>query len=76
MPIIIDMLSSKKFSKVIVFCSKKLNVKQLTIKLKNANLAVAEIHSDLDQKAGNNICRILEIKNKYFGGYRCIKQGY
>ena len=50
-PIIIDMLSSKKFSKVIVFCSKKLNVKQLTIKLKNANLAVAEIHSDLDQKS-------------------------
>ena len=49
-PIIIDMLSSKKFSKVIVFCSKKLNVKQLTLKLKNANLAVAEIHSDLDQK--------------------------
>ena len=50
-PIIIDMLSSKKFSKVIVFCSKKLNVKQLTVKLKNANLAVAEIHSDLDQKS-------------------------
>ena len=50
-PIIIDMLSSKKFSKVIVFCSKKLNVKQLTLKLKNANLAVAEIHSDLDQKS-------------------------
>ena len=50
-PIIIDMLSSKKFSKVIVFCSKKLNVKQLTLKLKHANLAVAEIHSDLDQKS-------------------------
>ena len=50
-PIIIDMLSSKKFSKVIVFCSKKLNVKQLTVKLKSAKLAVAEIHSDLDQKS-------------------------
>ena len=50
-PNIIDMLSSKKFSKVIVFCSKKLNVKQLTLKLKHANLAVAEIHSDLDQKS-------------------------
>ena len=50
-PIIIDMLSSKKFSKVIVFCSKKMNVKQLTTKLKSANLAVAEIHSDLDQKS-------------------------
>jgi superfamily II DNA/RNA helicase len=50
-PIIIDMLSSKKFSKVIVFCSKKLNVKQLTAKLKSANLMVAEIHSDLDQKS-------------------------
>lgn len=50
-PIIIDMLRSNKFTKVIVFCSKKLNVKQLTVKLKNAHLSAAEIHSDLDQKS-------------------------
>jgi superfamily II DNA/RNA helicase len=50
-PVIIDMLSSKRYSKVIVFCSKKLNVKQLTSKLAHAKLSVAEIHSDLDQKS-------------------------
>ena len=50
-PVIIDMLSSKRFTKVIVFCSKKQNVKTLTLKLKSAKLLVAEIHSDLDQKS-------------------------
>ena len=50
-PIIIDMLSSKRYSKVIVFCSKKINVKQLANKLMQAKLSVAEIHSDLDQKS-------------------------
>jgi superfamily II DNA/RNA helicase len=50
-PVIIDMLSSKRYSKVIVFCSKKLNVKQLTSKLVHAKLSAAEIHSDLDQKS-------------------------
>ena len=50
-PIIKDMLRSKRFSKVIVFCSKKQNVKVLTSELKRANLAAEEIHSDLDQKS-------------------------
>ncbi|MEY4279183.1 MAG: hypothetical protein RL377_1187 [Bacteroidota bacterium] len=50
-PIIKDMLRSKKFSKVIVFCSKKQNVKVLTAELKRAKLAAEEIHSDLDQKS-------------------------
>jgi len=50
-PVIIDMLSSKRYSKVIVFCSKKSNVKQLTSKLIHAKLSAAEIHSDLDQKS-------------------------
>ena len=50
-PIIKDMLRSKKFTKVIVFCSKKQNVKVLTAELKRAKLAVEEIHSDLDQKS-------------------------
>jgi ATP-dependent RNA helicase RhlE len=50
-PVIKDMLSSKRFTKVIVFCSKKQNVKVLTAELKRARLAVEEIHSDLDQKS-------------------------
>ena len=49
--IIKDMLRSKKFTKVIVFCSKKQNVKVLTAELKRAKLAAEEIHSDLDQKS-------------------------
>jgi superfamily II DNA/RNA helicase len=36
---------------VIVFCSKKQNVKVLTSELKRAKLAAEEIHSDLDQKS-------------------------
>lgn len=48
-PIIKDMLGSKKFQNVIVFCSKKQNVKQLAAELKRAKLSAEEIHSDLDQ---------------------------
>lgn len=48
--IIKDMLGSKAYSKVIVFCSKKQNVKKLCADLKRANISVAEVHSDLDQK--------------------------
>jgi superfamily II DNA/RNA helicase len=48
--IITDMLSSNVYKNVIVFCSKKQNVKQLTQELKRAKLAAEEIHSDLDQK--------------------------
>lgn len=48
-PIIKDMLGTKKFQNVIVFCSKKQNVKQLTAELKRAKLLAEEIHSDLDQ---------------------------
>lgn len=49
-PIIKDMLSGKKYQNVIVFCSKKQNVKQLTAELKRAKLSAEEIHSDLDQQ--------------------------
>ncbi len=49
--IIKDMLGSKRYSKVIVFCSKKQNVKELTSILKAAKMAAEEIHSDLDQKS-------------------------
>ena len=48
--IIKDILGSKRYKKVIVFCSKKQNVKKLTADLKHAKLSVAEVHSDLEQK--------------------------
>jgi len=49
-PIIKDMLGGNKYQNVIVFCSKKQNVKQLTAELKRAKLSAEEIHSDLDQQ--------------------------
>ena len=49
-PIIKDMLGSNKYQNVIVFCSKKQNVKQLTAELKKAKLLAEEIHSDLEQQ--------------------------
>jgi len=49
-PIIKDMLSGNQYQNVIVFCSKKQNVKQLAAELKRAKLSAEEIHSDLDQQ--------------------------
>jgi superfamily II DNA/RNA helicase len=42
-------LQQKTFSSVLVFCSSKLSVKQLTRELKRTKLLVDEIHSDLEQ---------------------------
>lgn len=61
-PIIKDMLSSKKFQNVIVFCSKKQNVKQLTAELKKAKLSAEEIHSDLDQQKREQVLQ--DFRNK------------
>jgi ATP-dependent RNA helicase RhlE len=61
-PIIKDMLSGKKFQNVIVFCSKKQNVKQLTAELKRAKLSVEEIHSDLDQQKREQVLQ--DFRNK------------
>jgi ATP-dependent RNA helicase RhlE len=48
-PLIIHLLTTKDFKKVVVFCSSKLSVKQLTRDLKRSKIKVAEIHSDLEQ---------------------------
>lgn len=61
-PIIKDMLGSKKFQNVIVFCSKKQNVKQLTAELKRAKLLAEEIHSDLDQLKREQVLQ--DFRNK------------
>lgn len=61
-PIIKDMLGSKNFQNVIVFCSKKQNVKQLTGELKRAKLSVEEIHSDLDQTKREQVLQ--DFRNK------------
>jgi ATP-dependent RNA helicase RhlE len=49
-PVLIKyLLRLKSFKTVLIFCSKKNNVKQLTGELKRAGFNIEEIHSDLEQ---------------------------
>lgn len=48
-PLVKYILHQKNFSSVLIFCSSKISVKQLTRELKRTNLPVDEIHSDLEQ---------------------------
>ncbi len=48
-PLVLHLLREKKFKSVLIFCSSKLSVKQLTRDLKRNKLLADEIHSDLDQ---------------------------
>lgn len=48
-PLVKHLLSQKEFRSVLIFCSSKLSVKQLTRELRRGKLAVDEIHSDLEQ---------------------------
>jgi len=61
-PLVKDVLRRKDFQSVIVFCSKKQNVKQLTNDLKRAKFSVEEIHSDLDQVKREQV--LLDFRNK------------
>lgn len=55
MPLIRHILKSRHASRVIIFASSKLNVKELTRDLRRAGLKAAEIHSDLDQKQRDEV---------------------
>lgn len=48
-PLVNYLLKEKNFPSVLIFCSTKDNVKQLTRELKRSRFSVAEIHSDLEQ---------------------------
>jgi len=48
-PLVVQLLSGSNFSRIVVFCSSKLSVKQLTRELRRKKLKVDEIHSDLEQ---------------------------
>lgn len=48
-PLILHLLKQSSFKTVLIFCSSKLSVKQLTRDLKRNKLNADEIHSDLDQ---------------------------
>jgi ATP-dependent RNA helicase RhlE len=61
-PLVKHILSSKDFQSVIVFCSKKMNVKQLSNELKRAKFSIEEIHSDLEQDKREQV--LLDFRNK------------
>jgi ATP-dependent RNA helicase RhlE len=61
-PLVKDILRRKDFQSVIVFCSKKQNVKQLSNELKRANFSIEEIHSDLEQVKREQV--LLDFRNK------------
>lgn len=48
-PLIVYLLKQKNFKSVLIFCSSKLSVKQLTRDLKRNGIHADEIHSDLEQ---------------------------
>ena len=50
------------FESVLIFCTKKQNVKQLSRRLKGYRFSVEEIHSDLEQDTRQQV--LLDFKNK------------
>lgn len=54
-PLILHLLKEKKFETVLIFCSSKLSVKQLTRDLKRNGVNAGEIHSDLEQDSREDI---------------------
>ena len=61
-PLVKWILSSRDFKSILIFCSKKHNVKQLTIELKRSRFLAKEIHSDLDQAGREQT--LLEFKSR------------
>ncbi len=61
-PLVKYVLSQKDFQSVIVFCSKKQNVKALSNELKRAKFSIEEIHSDLEQTQREQVLQ--DFRNK------------
>jgi superfamily II DNA/RNA helicase len=57
MPLVKMLLKSRQFKSIIIFCSKKQQVKQLTRELKRAGIPAEEIHSDLEQAQREEVLR-------------------
>jgi ATP-dependent RNA helicase RhlE len=56
-PLVTMMLQSTRFKSIVVFCSRKQTVKQLTAQLKRQRMQVEEIHSDLEQTKREDVLR-------------------
>jgi superfamily II DNA/RNA helicase len=61
-PLIKWLLKSTNLKSTLIFCSKKHNVKQLTMELKRSRFNVKEIHSDLDQAGREDV--LLEFRSR------------
>ncbi len=61
-PLVKHILQQKEFTSVLIFCSSKLNVKQLTEELRRAKFAADQIQSDLEQEKREEV--LLNFKNK------------
>ena len=61
-PLIKHILKHKEYTRVIIFCSKKQNVKQLASELKRARFSIEEIHSDLLQDKREQVMQ--DFRNK------------
>jgi superfamily II DNA/RNA helicase len=62
LPLVTHLLKGRDLKSVIVFCSTKLAAKQLGRQLKREGLQAQDIHSDLDQKAREEI--MLDFRNR------------
>jgi ATP-dependent RNA helicase RhlE len=62
LPLIKQLLKSRQFKSIIIFCSKKQQVKLLTRELKRAGLPAEEIHSDLEQARREEVLRSFTSK--------------
>jgi ATP-dependent RNA helicase RhlE len=61
-PLVKWLLKSTNLKSTLIFCSKKHNVKQLTMELRRSRFNVKEIHSDLDQAGREDV--LLEFKSR------------
>jgi superfamily II DNA/RNA helicase len=61
-PVIEHILAQKEYKSVLVFCSKKQTVKQLTAQLQRKGYNAKDIHSDLDQTQREDV--LLEFASK------------
>src|SRR6202012_3674329 len=61
-PLVKWLLKSTNLMSTLIFCSKKHNVKQLTMELRRSKFNANEIHSDLDQSAREEV--LLEFKSR------------
>ena len=61
-PLVKHILLQSEFDSVLVFCSSKINVKQLTEELRRAKFSANQIQSDLEQDKREQV--LLDFKNK------------